>query len=568
MIVNQVGQTGNSVSGSENWSDYAYELDMVAVSGADKNIPFRYIKDTNSSLLDKFYEVHVSGNGVYLGKAYGVLNSPPTTTYNFQNNVTYRWRIELVGNKITVFIKTESDSDFTKLLEFVDNNSPYLSGSIGVRVGAGSVIPSGVYFDNIKVYDLSEPEPTPTPLPTVPYYSQHNPQWGGDQYDNLNRTISQVGCALSSAVMVLRYYGIDKLPFGANLVDLNPGSLNQWLNLPQNTDGWWRSGIVNWSALTRIARQLHDLDPGYPKLEYEVIAASNTSRIHDLLEVDHQPLIFRQRLASNTHFVVAHSQEAESPVRQYAINDPWDESKTLFNLPPEVLTRVGHYYPTNSDLSFLYLHADDALKIRLTDPADQTTGHAGSDLVEAIPLSTFDLEYPLANRLDETDSVADPFWSLSVKYPQAGAYILELTAPQPGWYHFEVYAYDQEGNFKLFKEEVYLPDTLPHLYTLTYFNQTAGDTNLTQPVTFASFKQLINALYRDRWLTWSAHNVFQVVINKIETMYRLSRTTGLLILSRQTSALDTLLAKKVITPQIHRLMSQQLTALYATLSAP
>src|SRR3989338_5941616 len=68
---------------------------------------------------------------------------------------------------------------------------------------------------------------------TVPYFSQIDPTWGSQEYDSGNTldlwcgsTLAQCGCAVTSAAMLLKYYGVDKSPTGEST---DPGTLNNWL---------------------------------------------------------------------------------------------------------------------------------------------------------------------------------------------------------------------------------------------------------------------------------------------------------------------------------------------------
>ncbi len=88
----------------------------------------------------------------------------------------------------------------------------------------------------------------------VPLLKQNDPAWGSMEYDTAslwnpaNPSISAWGCALTSAAMVFKYYGYEKLPDGSAL---NPGTLNNWLKA---NNGYTRIGEVNWIALSTLSR--------------------------------------------------------------------------------------------------------------------------------------------------------------------------------------------------------------------------------------------------------------------------------------------------------------------------
>ena len=55
-------------------------------------------------------------------------------------------------------------------------------------------------------------EGVPTAPGKVPYYSQHDRRWGSQSYGCGNTTISSSGCGVTSAAMILRYYGKNVTP--------------------------------------------------------------------------------------------------------------------------------------------------------------------------------------------------------------------------------------------------------------------------------------------------------------------------------------------------------------------
>ena len=49
-------------------------------------------------------------------------------------------------------------------------------------------------------------------MPPVPYFSQCDSRWGSDRLGGDGPTICGMGCALTSAAMVMAYYGVDTDP--------------------------------------------------------------------------------------------------------------------------------------------------------------------------------------------------------------------------------------------------------------------------------------------------------------------------------------------------------------------
>ncbi len=117
---------------------------------------------------------------------------------------------------------------------------------------------------------------------SVPSFRQNDPRWGGDLLGPTDGTIGAEGCAVSSAAMVLNFYGIDT----------DPQRLNDYLT---KNNGYTPEGWIYWEAAAT-------LDPGRIRHVYEDLPShrlidSNLSRGN--------PVIVRLRFPSGTtHFVV------------------------------------------------------------------------------------------------------------------------------------------------------------------------------------------------------------------------------------------------------------------------
>lgn len=90
------------------------------------------------------------------------------------------------------------------------------------------------------------------------------------------QTIGEIGCALTSSVMIFHHYHYHFLPDGQ---PLNPSTLNHWLT--QQPDGYIDNNLLNWQALTRLSRQLQKQQLAqnphssiFPKLEFQVITGN------------------------------------------------------------------------------------------------------------------------------------------------------------------------------------------------------------------------------------------------------------------------------------------------------
>ncbi len=134
-----------------------------------------------------------------------------------------------------------------------------------------------------------------TELP-VALYLQSDPVWGKDQLGLSVHTMGQVGCAVTSVAMVMKFYG----------VDVDPGRLNVFLRdhggYDENNDLRWEGPPV--LAPERLRHVYEDL-PSYYLIDSN-LAHGN-------------PVIIRLHLASgSTHFVVIMGKQGFD----YLIRDP------------------------------------------------------------------------------------------------------------------------------------------------------------------------------------------------------------------------------------------------------
>ena len=130
----------------------------------------------------------------------------------------------------------------------------------------------------------------------VPLFLQGDPAWGQDQSGSGQYTLGQVGCAITSSAMVMKFYGIDT----------DPGRLNVFL---RDHDGFDENNDLRWEGPAALApdRVRH----AYEDLPSYYLIDSNLYRGN--------PVIVRLHLASGwTHFVVVMGKQGFD----YLIRDP------------------------------------------------------------------------------------------------------------------------------------------------------------------------------------------------------------------------------------------------------
>jgi len=148
----------------------------------------------------------------------------------------------------------------------------------------------------------------------VPLYLQTDPIWKNEKYGQVwwserskYRTIEYEGCAVSSASMVLSYYGGNQNGFG-----VNPSRLNSWL---RSQPAGYVGGSVNWFSVARYAREVMGLELWYRGRD------RNDGNLLSARLCSGEPII----LELVGHFVVAKGIKDDS----WSINDPLNKSSTL-----------------------------------------------------------------------------------------------------------------------------------------------------------------------------------------------------------------------------------------------
>lgn len=141
--------------------------------------------------------------------------------------------------------------------------------------------------------------PTRQIIPT-PHFAQADPRWASDKLGNTHATLAAEGCALTSAAMLMAFYG----------ADTDPARLNSFLS--QQPEGYTPEGWIYWETAPLVSPHLADkILPHYEDLpSYALI---------DLNLLRGNPSIVRLRYpGGTTHFVVVVGKDGFD----YLIRDP------------------------------------------------------------------------------------------------------------------------------------------------------------------------------------------------------------------------------------------------------
>ena len=405
----------DAVAGDTSWTDYEFEMDIYPVEGVDRNIRTRWTPERQFC------------NQFHLNPRIHMDYIDPNVDYNMTNNVVHHVRVALVNNNYKLYIDNQLLVDNT----ITNQVPPCLNGSIGLTVSTGAAFPTEVWIDNVVVRSLGEaPTPTPTPINlNVPSLKQTSSPWGSQLYDNAiswarrsSRTISSWGCALTSATMILNYYGLNLLPSGTTL---DPGSLNTWLK--SQADGYIGNGFVNWLAISRLSKLAKSINgiTDFDALEYERKWTSDLEVLKNDIK-DLKPDIVEEP----GHFVVARGIDDDV----ININDPYFDRQTLADYS-NIFLSLGTYNPTSTDLSYIMLVTGPDVTI---NSKDESLNNVGESFIKQA----------MVNDINPNEANS-PIKILYIPKPEKQNYELSLSSSNNQLNSFKTYLYNKDGTVRI-----------------------------------------------------------------------------------------------------------------------
>ncbi len=408
-------------------------LDLSQLDGFEFSFDWHFIEsmnmDRNVALLwqdkNNWYGVKVLGNEVRLekvvdGRSESIKNS--VTTYQFTANTHYHFTLSWQSNNsIKVLVNNTEVINAVDELPFIRNFK-----TIGLMASTGSINRSVSFFDNVIVKSLDKPGFNYLPVPLI---TQIDTNWAQYIYDSAkdwssNPTIGRWGCALSSMVMILHYYGIDRLPNGQLIT---PYTLNIWLSA--QPDGYVGQGLVNWIAITRLTSQVSSaLDT--PKLEFKWQPYSFETVRTNLMAS--KPLI----VELTNHFVAA---RGFSTTGEVVIADPGFVINQLSNHPQQPLS-LRTFQPSHTDLSYIMIVSPPEISIVLTDEK------------RIVPSSLTTHTEHLTDFISGQKAAESQFTLLPK--PQGDSYIISALGSAEQETSFIIFAYNQQGEVIVFKQTI------------------------------------------------------------------------------------------------------------------
>lgn len=291
---------------------------------------------------------------------------------------------------------------------------------------------------------------------TVPLYTQvfspypseeetrswfNEPYAQGKKY-SCGSLIKQCGCAITSVVMVARYYDITE----AQGKDVNPKEINNWL---KNEPGGYKNGALNWEAAAKYTGNRI-------KVEKLVDVKDDYNLLAEYLNKN-QPVIAKEARGRgglpHDHFIVIDNKLATT----YGVKDPaWYNTKTL----NEITDNSNHIrgYENGFDGLRIYKKGDEITRpsmtfglgspaeLLITDPQGRKVGKDQNGIeYNEIP-NAFYFEENYDDPTGEEPPSEDKNKSLYILEPLKGEYKLNVIGTGNGSYSLYSSFYDNRGN--------------------------------------------------------------------------------------------------------------------------
>ncbi len=297
-----------------------------------------------------------------------------------------------------------------------------------------------------------------------------------------NATIKKCGCAITSMVMLGRYYNIN---FGIDGTNVDPGSINYWLT---SNKGYLTSySDINGSLIWGKAMEyLGNIENGVKKTHltldfYNASSTADGAIINNYLDSAKPAIAYSGRFG---HYFVIDNKLAAT----YGIKDPaWYNTKTLNDSdnPTQYVRGYGNkfdkanlfsYLPVSKQISAaMYFYLASPAEYLITDPQGR---RLGTDPITDVSYNEIpDASYSSDGPIVSSDAPLDQnslhqVKTLYISNPLDGNYDVKVIGTGTGSYTVIFVIYDNNGNSKT--ENLY-GNTLPNLSADYNLNFTAAD---------------------------------------------------------------------------------------------
>lgn len=291
----------------------------------------------------------------------------------------------------------------------------------------------------------------PSDTLTQGWFSRDYAAGAADNLGDCGRSIGQCGCAISSMVMLGRYYDIQK---GVDGTDSQPFNIDAWM-LANN--GYGRGGAVIWDK----ASEYLGVVEGDVKKKYLTLDEFNTTDVSlvDASLTNQAPVVaYSNRFG---HYFVLDSKLAST----YTVRDPrWYETKTLRDTRNgnvsiqeynNVFTKANIFsysaVPQEVAQVLMFRLASPA-ELVVTDPEGHKIGFDPSTNIsyEQISDATYTREGQiLSSETPISEETLHEYKIVRIPTPQKGHYAVEVIGTGNGPYTLTSHTYDENGNEKI-----------------------------------------------------------------------------------------------------------------------
>ncbi|PIT97339.1 hypothetical protein COT77_01985, partial [Candidatus Berkelbacteria bacterium CG10_big_fil_rev_8_21_14_0_10_41_12] len=285
--------------------------------------------------------------------------------------------------------------------------------------------------------------------------------------------IYQCGCAITSVVMIARYYDV----VDANGKDVNPGEINEWL---KNEPGGYLNGDANWIAAAKYT--------GY-RIKYEKTdKITNNYALLDEKLNNNQPVIAKANAGrggiNRKHFFVIDDKSAST----YTVKDPaWYNTKILNEGISDDAQHIRNY-ENGFDGLRIYKKGDgiaqSAIALALGSPAellvtDSLGRKLGKDPITGIEYNEIPDAWYFEDGFDDPTGETPPSQErnklIQILEPVDGEYNIQVIGTGTGSYTMNLSVYDETGESKdIAKEGETTTDNIQE-FTLGYSAETVEE---------------------------------------------------------------------------------------------
>ncbi|MDO8658647.1 MAG: C39 family peptidase [Candidatus Levybacteria bacterium] len=314
----------------------------------------------------------------------------------------------------------------------------------------------------------------------VPLIKQTKDPWQSETYDTAtnwnpsNPTINRWGCALTSATMILNYYGINKIDENT---DLDPGTLNDWLN--DQEDGYVGTGWINWLAVSRLSSLSTEINniTDFKALEYSRVSGTDSAKLKESLKNDINNSI-PGILAEPGHFIVAKGINEDT----FNINDPFYDIETLDDHKySNSFLSYGKYTSSKTDLSYIMLVTDQNIKLSVASSSGKIVGEEF-------------IQQPIIDPVTGTKN-GNPIKMFYLPKPETGEYRILISSDNYQTYNLGIYLYDISGNVNKIEQDGITGPNNSEIILINFDKQNSGSSRIKRTVTFQTTLDDIKELY-------------------------------------------------------------------------